>query len=111
MLTCLVLTSTVVYAVDPEMQRQYEKEQEKCQKYGGGKNAVYKGTTYGSSSTKETKGATYNFGVNGGGEGKASAGTSTKLEGALSIAAGLERTSSQKNQSNQQSTNNRWECE
>ncbi len=106
-LTCFILTTTAIYAEDPEMKRQYEIEQEKCQKYGGGKNAVYKGTTYGNSSTTENKGATYNTGGNAGG--KTSVGTSTKAEGSLGL--NISRTSTQKNQSNQQNTNNRWECE
>lgn len=106
-LACFILTSAAIYAEDPEMKRQYEKEQEKCQKYGGGKNAVYKGTTYGSSSTSENKGATVTIGGNMGG--KASVGTSTKAEG--SLGANASRTSTQQNQSNQQNTNNRWECE
>lgn len=95
-LACFILTSAAIYAEDPEMKRQYEIEQEKCQTYGGGKNAVYKGTTYGSSSTSENKGATVTIGGN---------------VGVGSLGGNASRTSTQQNQSNQQNTNNRWECE
>lgn len=86
----------VMSAENPEMEEQYRQEQEKCQTYGGGKNAVYKGTTYGTSSSEENRGATWNAGGNGGTNG---------------INGGVSRTSSQQNSSTEQNTNNRWECE